>query len=466
MYREKRRRQCYRAFAALTLSTALFMPLPAHAMSLTLTEAIDMALASNTGLRITAEGERSADAALKQARGKNSISAEAGDTLRTSKARDEDAQTSNALSVSARLPLYSGGANEANIASGEIGAQSARLTTERAREDLRYEVTAAYWDAVEASKKIEVQRDTVNKYDAHLKNVTVLYDAGAQAKIDVLRSSVELSNARQELVRAENTYAVSLATLRNLLNIDRTEELTLTTEVAYQPFDTSVDNCISYAYRNRLDLAVARAKLRRCELAVERARAGKRPSVNLTLGTGLTSQFQPRHDTSTDVSASVGVSWNIFDSGVTRGAIEEAEAERDIALLNVKKEEESIDLNLRKAYLNMREAEQRFTSTGDAVRQAREDYHIANERYRAGEGILLDIIDAQTALATAQTNAISARYDYARYRAQVENLMGTELTESEHAAAERLPAVTAEERAAAQAAYIEGGTDAAAKKVK
>ena len=466
MYREKRRRQCCRAFAALALSTALFMPLPAHAMSLTLTEAIDMALASNTGLRITAEGERSADAALKQARGKNSISAEAGDTLRTSKARDEDAQTSNVLSVSARLPLYSGGANEANIASGEIGAQSARLTTERAREDLRYEVTAAYWDAVEASKKIEVQRDTVNKYDAHLKNVTVLYDAGAQAKIDVLRSSVELSNARQELVRAENTYAVSLATLRNLLNIDRTEELTLTTEVAYQPFDTSVDNCISYAYRNRLDLAVARAKLRRCELAVERARAGKRPSVNLTLGTGLTSQFQPRHDTSTDVSASVGVSWNIFDSGVTRGAIEEAEAERDIALLNVKKEEESIDLNLRKAYLNMREAEQRFTSTGDAVRQAREDYHIANERYRAGEGILLDIIDAQTALATAQTNAISARYDYARYRAQVENLMGIELTESEHAAAEGLPAVTAEERAEAQAAYIEGGTDAAAKKVK
>ena len=44
--------------------------------------------------------------------------------------------------------------------------------------------------------------------------------------------------------------------------------------------------------------------------------------------------------------------------------------------------------------------------------------------------------------------------------------MGTELTESEHAAAEGLPTVTGEERAAAQAAYIEGGTDAAAKKVK
>ena len=463
MYHKGRGR---RTFAVLALSTALFLPLHANAMSLTLADAIRMALAANTGLRVAQTGEQSADAALKQVRGKNSIAAEASDTLRTSKTRDEDAQARNALSLSARLPLYSGGANEANIAAGELGARAARLTTERAREDLKYEVTAAYWDAVEASKKIEVQRDTVNKYDAHLKNVTALYEAGAQAKIDVLRSSVELSNARQELTRAENAYAVNLAALRNLLNISRTEPLTLTSEVAYQPFETTMENCISYANRSRLDLAEERMKVQQKELAVKSARAGKKPSVSLTLGTELSSQFQPRHDTSSDVSASVGVSWNIFDSGVTRGAIEAAEAERDIALLTLKKAEETIDLNLRKAYLNMREAEQRFTATGDAVRQAREDYHIANERYRAGEGILLDIIDAQTALSAAETNAINARYDYARYRAQVENLMGTELTDSERAAAERLPAVTAEERAAVQAAYIEGGTDAAAKAVK
>ena len=464
MYKEERRRQHRCAVAALALSASLFLPLPAHAMDLTLAEAIDTALAANTSLRITAEGERAADAALKQARGKNGIAAEAGDTLRTSKAKDEDAQTSNSLSLSARLPLYSGGANEANIASGEIGAQSARLMTERVREDLKYEVIAAYWNAVEASKKITVQQDTVSKYDAHLKNVTALYDAGAQAKIDVLRSSVELSNAQQELTRAENAYEVNLATLRNLLNIDRREPLTLTTEVAYQHFEKPVEDCISYAYRNRVDLMVERAKLRQSELAIDSARAGYRPSVSLTLGTGISSQFQPRHDSSSDVSASVGVSWNIFDSGVTRGAIEAAEAERDIALLNVRKAEETIDLNLRKAYLNMREAEKRFVSTGDAVKQAQEDYYIANERYRAGEGILLDIIDAQTALASAETNAISARYDYARYRAQVENLMGEELTERERTAAAAIPAVTAEERAAAQAAYTEAGSTAAVQK--
>ena len=225
-----------------------------------------------------------------------------------------------------------------------------------------------------------------------------------------------------------------------------------------------MQDCIAYAYRNRLDLAAERQKLRQRELAVDIAKAGKKPTVDLTVGSGLTSQFRPRHDTSSDVSASVGVRWNIFDSGVTRGQIEAAEAERDIALLNVKKTEETIDLDLRKAYLNMREAEKRFTSTGDAVQQAQNDDYIANERYRAGEGILLDILDAQAALSTAQQNAISARYDYARYRAQVESIMGETLTDSEHAAANELSSVTQEERDAAQAAYAEAGSKAAAQK--
>ena len=51
---------------------------------------------------------------------------------------------------------------------------------------------------------------------------------------------------------------------------------------------------------------------------------------------------------------------------------------------------------------------------------------------------MLDIIDAQEALSTARLNYISAQYDYARYKATVENAMGVELTREEKEAAARL----------------------------
>ena len=51
---------------------------------------------------------------------------------------------------------------------------------------------------------------------------------------------------------------------------------------------------------------------------------------------------------------------------------------------------------------------------------------------------MLDIIDAQEALSKARLNYISAQYDYARYKATVENAMGVELTKEEKEAAAQL----------------------------
>ena len=78
----------------------------------------------------------------------------------------------------------------------------------------------------------------------------------------------------------------------------------------------------------------------------------------------------------------------------------------------------------------MREAQRRLIATQSAVKEAEEDYYITNEKYRAGQGIMLDILDAQVALSTAQLNYISAEYDYARYKAAVENAVGLDIGQS------------------------------------
>ena len=53
MYDQRYRPRRRRMFAALALSTALFLPVSADAMSLRSKQAIDTALAANTGLRDT-----------------------------------------------------------------------------------------------------------------------------------------------------------------------------------------------------------------------------------------------------------------------------------------------------------------------------------------------------------------------------------------------------------------------------
>ena len=430
-------------YKGMTLAICLALALSARSVSaqdVSLQDAIDIALAQNTGLLITQKGEDTAEATLAKAKGQNGFKASAsGNVLHSSKTEGEKRADSSSLGLSGSLPLYTGGANEANIKSGEIGVESSRLTTERKREDLKLSVIKAYYNALEARKTIDVDQESVDNYQAHYTNVSQLYSAGSKARIDVLRSSVELSNARQTLIKAQNSYEVDLSTLRNLLNMDRTVPLNLTTDFSYDKFDISMDDAIAYAYRNRKDLKVSEYEMKQKELAITSAKAGYQPELSLSVGTNvINKQWHPSTDNKTGLSAGVGLSWDIFDSGVTKAAVKEAKNQYDIAKLNLLKDKEDIDLSLRQSYYNMREAEKRFTSTSDAVNQAEEDYYIAREKYRAGEGLMLDIIDAQLALSTARLNYISAQYDYARYKAEVENEMGIGLNDSEKAASGQL----------------------------
>jgi outer membrane protein TolC len=415
-----------RGAAALAAAALLLAQAPqAQARDLSLADAIAQALAANTGLRVTAQDERTAAAELRQAKGQNGFSLTGSGGLDASQSKGEDRTDGLSLKLNGTLPLYTGGKNEARIDAAALGTDIAALTTERAREELKYSVIKAYFDALEARKTIAVDQESADNYQAHLTNVQQLYEAGSKARIDVLRASVELSDARQTLIKAQNSYEVDLATLRNLLNIDRSEPLTLTDDFVYDTFDISLSDCIGYALRSRKDLLADRYTLQQKELAVKEAKAGLCPSVSLSAGTGLSQN---------------AASWNLFDSGVTRAAIDEAEAARDKAALSLEKARQDVDLAVREAYYNMREAEHRMNSTADAVGQAQQDYYIAWEKYRAGEGIMLDVIDAQTALSKARLNEISAQYDYVRCKAQVVDAMGTGLTDSERAAAARLDA--------------------------
>jgi outer membrane protein TolC len=449
------RKGAWQSAALAAIGVWLLSPSLGSAAALSLQEAVDMALSNNTSLAITKKGEDTAAAQLAKAKGNKGFSVDLTSNLKGSRTAGEDTSSGLTNNVSASLPLYSGGKLENAVESGKLGIEAAKLKTEREREDIRYQVMKAYYDALEARRTIGVRQDSVDKYEAHLTNVEQLYSAGSKARIEVVRSNVELSNARQNLIKAQNSYEVDLAILRNLLNIDRDEELTLTDDVVYAPFATGLDECIDYAFQNRKDLMVDAYTLEQDELAVKTAEGGYKPSVNLTVGSELWSpKFQPQHDTGYDANISVGVglSWNVFDGGVTKSEVATAKTARDVAQLTLDRDKDEVDLAVRQAYYNMQEAGRRLDSTRDAVNQAQDDYHVAYETYRVGEGILLDVIDAQDALSTAELNNISAQYDYARYKAEVENGMGTPLTDEEKQAAGEIAPVARDDSSTVPAA--------------
>ena len=423
MAKNKMKRVCMVLAICLNISGTI-----CFAADLTIDDAVNMALSKNNNVKIANEEKLASEARYEAAKGSNSVNISLNSSFSVNDGVrdgiDSDFQKGNTNSISASLPIYTGNRNELNIDNKEVSVIKSELNLERVEETIKYNTIKAYYDILEAKQNVNIEQESVNNYENHLVDVRNLYAAGSIPKSDVLRSEVALSDAQQSLIMAQNTYEINLSTFRNIINIERNEPINLIEDFAYKSVRMSLPECLDYANNYRKDMIMGKLDVAIAKNDIDIAKAGYLPTVNFSVSTNWDKQALPSSDDH-DYQAGISANWNIFDSNVTKSNIKEATANYNKAEYTLSDMIDSIDLEVRQAYLNMKEAERRFNSTAMAVKQAEEDYFIASEKYKVGAGIVLDVIDAELALSQARLNYTSAQYDYARYKANLEYAIGT-----------------------------------------
>ena len=176
-------------------------------------EAVKTALENNPGLHRTEKSIETAEESLKVAKGNKGISISVSGS---SKSEGSDDSESLSTHLHGSLPIYSGNKLESQIKSAELGIDAAKLQFLQAQDDLIYEVVTAYVDALENLATEKVDLETENNLADHEKNIAAMYDAGATAKIDLLRAQVETSNAAQTTAKSHAAYEVALTNLATL----------------------------------------------------------------------------------------------------------------------------------------------------------------------------------------------------------------------------------------------------------
>ncbi len=411
----------------IKILTAILMLLllTPSAQALPVREAIQAALSNNPSLQRTEQAIRVAEESLKSARGRKGITISASGSVNASKTEGVDASERASTGLSASLPLYSGGRLETAIKSAELGITVSKLEFAQAQDNLIYQVVTAYVNALENLATSRVDLETEQNLSEHEKMIAAQFDAGAKAKIDLLRAQVETSNALQTAARSHAAYEVALTNLAALMSTDSIAILTV------EDFEThfelgDVETYLTAAEENRSDLQADALRIEQGELDVESAKSGWLPNVNANVGTDLNAASRRWHITP-DASAGISATWNIFDSGVTRAAVDSAKLEVERLKLAMDSDLDGVHEDVVTAHKNLKIALLRLTTTQKAVELAEEERYIATERYNAGEGILLDILDAEVSLSTAKKNNVSAKYDVARYSFDLAHAIGDTL---------------------------------------
>ena len=391
------------------------------------------------------------------------------------------------LSLSATLPIDISGSLRTAVQQSQFQEIAARIDINRARNQIVLDTKTAFYNILRYQALVAVAQDTLQNTLDRLSDAQKKFTAGTVARFDVIRAETDVANARQQLITANSNVSFSLATLNSNMGISIDSPITVTagnsietppgvapaaaytpeapvspnnTTPANSPADASgnpssnqtgnasdnsaanriansvalISDPISYgadykavvneALTTRPEVLEADANLAAAQKGIQLARRSSLPALNLSLGTQYSPNAAGFSPQTTSGSLVVGFSFPIFDGGVSRARVQQARADVGTAETERRNTVDSVNLEVRNAYLTLVQARDRVAVANQGLAEAQESFRLSRVRYNNGVSTLVEVSDAQAALTQAGQNQVNALYDYNNARASLDKAAG------------------------------------------
>jgi outer membrane protein len=394
--------------------------------SLTLTDIIDVALRNNPTTRIAWANARAAAAAYGSRKGQyyptidGDVSATRLKTVASS-GRSAVQQTVYNPSVSISWLLLDFGGRSGSIDAARQALLAADWTHNATIQNVVLGVESAYFDYMATKSLLTAQQTTLQEARTSLAAAEERHRVGLATIADVLQARTAVSQAELDVETTEGT----LQTTRGSLAVSMGLPANLPYDV--EPPDTtspvgrvseSVDSLIAKAVLARPDLAAAEAQYQQARAGITSARAERLPSLSLSGSAGQT-YLNPNRGGGSSYTLSLGLRIPLF-AGFSRAYDEmQARATADAAAARLDALRQQVIFQVFSSYHTLLTATRRVRTADDLLASATESEQVALGRYKAGVGSVLDLLSAQSALASARAQQVQARWIWRTALAQL-----------------------------------------------
>jgi outer membrane protein len=333
----------------------------------------------------------------------------------------DDGLTYYGLKLKLEQPLYTGGYLNGINAQARANLLRAKYALEKAEAELVLDVKKAFYQVLYAQSIMDSVHHGMISMENHVNEAKQFFEAGIVAKLDVIRAEVALTELEQQSLQAENSLKTARMNLNYVLGVNLDECYVLTQTDAEPSFDGTLNGCVARAEKNRAELKEMDAGIEMSKSQVQIAKSGNRPSV------GLVMEYD-QYDTKAfsgdeDLTISLLASFNLWDGGLVKNRVLEAQNKRD--QMNSTREllKNGIRLEVEQAFNNLQNALQLIRVAGKNLRQAEEVLKMAQESYQAGLTTSLERIDAETGLVHAQNSFYQAQINYQIMSAELQRVI-------------------------------------------
>lgn len=324
--------------------------------------------------------------------------------------------------------IYDFGGREAGLTNARELLAAANATQDATVQSLFLAAVRAYYQlqtnqAVGAAAR-EAEKAAAESFNA----AEARYKAGVATPADKLQAQTAWSQATLNCVKAEGDVNTARGTLANVMGLSAATSLTLAA-MAMQDnpllsvrFDADIKQLIDEALQKSPDLRAAEAQARAAQAGTDVARASGRPRVSLGIS-GVDTHNGGLPDAKT---SSLGITLDIplFSGFDTTYKVRTAEAQAQASQAQSDRVKLQVSLDTWNSYQGLITATQTLRSTADLLASAAQSQRLALGRYKAGVGNIIDLLNAQSALASAQQQRLQALYNWNTARVSLAQAMG------------------------------------------
>jgi outer membrane protein len=437
-----------RRYAAVTFAVIGFVAAPPFASGqslprvdgpLTMEQAVELALEKSLRVKAANADSRTMDSMRREAlapfwpqfsangyfndqRMAPNVYTSAGNTMARNYQVFNSDQTKDA-NLTAMYPLFSGGRDYYGYKAAAARADAGREMLRGTQVDVAMQARLDYIAALREAENVRVTAELLDAVEERLRVTRQMFEAGRVPQYYLLRDEAERANVVQMDAMARARVGQALVALKTTLGVDLASVITLADRLEFRPVTVSIEEGTREGWASHPEVRAAVKQREAAQAEVRAAYGNYFPQVSVSYmydwavmkdraWESQADNMRMRAASSEGYSVGVVVTLPIFDGFMRENALNTAKAKLDRAAQAEGLARQQIAKEVNQAALMLGAAEKSVEASQKVLEQAAEEFRIVRERFGAGRGIQVEILDAQASATRARFNAVSALADY------------------------------------------------------
>ena len=323
-------------------------------------------------------------------------------------------------SLSAQWTLWNGGRRLNNIKQQKTARDIASLSVSETENMLQEEITKLFVQILYADESVKINKSTLETSEANFKRGEELFKEGSISKADLAQLESQVGNDQYQLVTSESTLRNYKLQLKQLLELDGTDEMTLalptlSDEQVMKVLPSQAD-VYQTALTTRPEIQSGQLSIDNAKLGIKTAKAGYMPTISLSASSSSTTNSASTNNWAQQMKYGwnnmIGISLSIpiFDNRQNKSNVQKAKLQYSNSQLNLATKQKELYSTVETLWLDALNAQQQYAAADTKLKSSQTSYDMVSEQFTLGMKNTVELLTEKNNLQSAQQQRLQAKY--------------------------------------------------------